>query len=236
MSQRDDDLVQLLRESFEENAALAPEADLTDPVLRRGRRVRARRRTAGIVVGAAAVAAGVVLGVTLTPGAPQDAGPIAPAPTPPSASVTASSPTPPVTPPSPPVSSAPPAPSGPPRLVRYNGQGIRVTTPGEVNKLHGTSRAFRDFVAAELPPGSPGCGPGSITIRAWRSDGFAVGDVFDCPGGAAAIFGAPHGRWRLLIASQALWSCHALRTWSVPSAIAGHQCEGPTGVRPYHHQ
>lgn len=236
MNQREDDLVQLLRSSFEENAALAPEADLTGRVVRRGRRVRARRRAAGAVVGAAAVTAGVVLAVTLAPGAPQGTGPIAPAPTP-TVSLTPPSPTPPVTPPSSPsVSSAPPAPSGPPRLVRYHGQGITVTGPGGVDKLHGTSRAFRDFVAGYVPAGSPGCGSGSITIRAWRSDGFAVGDVFECPGGYAAIFGAPQGTWRELIGSQALWSCHALRTWSVPSAIAGHQCEGPTGVQPYHHR
>lgn len=247
MTEQEDDLVQLLRDAFEENAALAPEADLTGAVVRRGRRVRARRRTAVAVVGAAAVAAGVVLGVTLAPGTPHGSAPIATVPTPtPSATPSQQSTTPapptvspssrPSSPASPSASESPWPPSGPPRLVRYPGQGVTVTGPGQVDRLHGTSRAFRDFVAGYLPAGSPGCGPGAITVRAWRSDGYAVGDVFDCPGGAAAIFGAPDGRWRLLIASQALWSCHALRAWSVPSVIAGDTCEGPTGAKPYHHR
>ena len=209
MSQQDDVLERLLRDSLQENAAFAPVADLTGAVVRRGRRVRTRRRAGVAILSAAAVAAGIVLGVTLPSGGPQGNDRIAVQPT------------------------ATPSPTPAPRLVRYPGDGVRVTGPANVSRLGATDQAFRDFVVAQVPSGSPGCGHGSISVQAWSSAGFAVGSVFDCPGGNAVIWGAPDGSWRQLIGSQALWSCTALHKWSVPSSIAGDKCEGPAGPEPY---
>jgi len=208
MSQHEDTLERMLRDSLEERAAFAPTTDLAGSVLRRGRRVRTRRRAGVAVLGAAAVAAGIALGVTLPSSGPQGNDRIAVEPTTP-----------------------PPA----PRLVRYPGDGVTVTGPADVDKLHGTSPEFRAFVAGHVPDGTRCAGgSGSIMVQAWSSAGFAVGAVNDCPGGYVAIWGAPHGTWKQLVGTQALWSCKSLHTWAVPSTIAGNKCEGPTGTEPYH--
>ena len=206
MSPQEHVLERLLRESLEENAAFAPVADLTGAVVRRGRRVRTRRRAGVTVLAAAAVAAGIVLGVTLPSSGPQGNDRIAIQPTTPA-----------------------------PRLVHYPGDGVTVTGPADADKLHGTSQAFRDFVAGHVPEGtSCAGGSGSISVQAWSSAGFAKGAVNDCPGGYVAIWGAPHGTWRQLIGTQAVPSCKALAKWSVPSSIVGDTCEGPSGPQPYH--
>lgn len=206
MSQQDDVLERLLRDSLEENAAFAPVADLTGAVVRRGRRIRTRRRASVAVLGAAAVAVGIVLGVTLPSSGPQGNTRIAVQPTPPA-----------------------------PRLVHYPGDGVTVTGPADVDKLHGTSQAFRDFVAGHVPDGtSCSSGGGSISVQVWSSAGFAKGAVNDCPGGYVAIWGTPHGTWRQLIGTQAVPTCKALARWSVPSSIAGDTCDGPSGAQPYH--
>ncbi len=209
MSQQEDVLERLLRDSLEENAAFAPVADLTGAVVRRGRRIRTRRRVGATILAAAAVATGIVLGVTLPSGGPQGNDRIAIQPT---------------TPPG-------------PRLVHYPGDGVTVTGPADADQLHGTSQVFRAFVAGQVPKGtSCSSGGGSISVQAWSSAGFAKGAVNDCPGGYVAIWGTPHGTWRQLIGSQAVPTCKALNQWSVPSSIAGGTCEGPAGPQVYHQQ
>ncbi|HET8561724.1 MAG TPA: hypothetical protein VFL69_14470 [Marmoricola sp.] len=121
-----------------------------------------------------------------------------------------------------------------PRLVRYSGDGVKVSGPADAGKLRGTSRAFRSFIVARVPQGSADCGSGSITVNAWRADGFAVGDVFECPGGYRAIWGSPDGSWRELIGSQDIWSCADLRRWTVPTSIAGDKCFAHGKLEDYH--
>ena len=113
-----------------------------------------------------------------------------------------------------------------PRLVRYPGDGVTVQGPADATKLHGTSKAFRTFVLANRPQGSSDCsGGGAITVEAYRADGFAVGDVFSCPGGHRAIWGTNGGAsWRELMGSQDVWSCKNLERYQVPTSIAGDKC------------
>ena len=120
-----------------------------------------------------------------------------------------------------------------PRLVRYSGDGVKVSGPADAGKLRGTSTAFRSFIVGRVPQGSADCGKGSITVAAWRADGYAVGDVFECPGGYRAIWGAPNGTWRELIGSQDIWACADLRRWSVPTSIAGDKCVEHGKLRDY---
>ena len=127
-------------------------------------------------------------------------------------------------------------PSGtPPRLVRYPGDGVTVRSPADAAKLRGTSQAFRQFVVAQVPAGSADCtGGGSVTVAAWRADGFAVGDVFECPGGYRAIWGTNGGAsWRELIGSQDIWSCSKLQRYHVPTSIAGDKCYGNGALQDY---
>jgi hypothetical protein len=121
-----------------------------------------------------------------------------------------------------------------PRLVRYSGDGVTVQRAADADRLHGTSTEFRQFVVAHLPQGEADCGDGSITVKAWRADGFAVGDVFECPGGYRAIWGtAGSGSWRQLVGTQDVWSCSDLRRWSVPTSIAGDRCYADGGLQVY---
>lgn len=120
-----------------------------------------------------------------------------------------------------------------PRLVRYPGDGVKVSGLADADKLRGTSQAFRSFIVGQVPQGSADCGRGSITVAAWRADGYAVGDVFECPGGYRAIWGAPNGTWRELVGSQDIWSCADLRRWTVPTSIAGDKCVEHGKLRDY---
>ncbi|HEY6935081.1 MAG TPA: hypothetical protein VI452_16900 [Marmoricola sp.] len=121
-----------------------------------------------------------------------------------------------------------------PRLVRYSGDGVTVQRAADADRLHGTSPEFRRFVVAHLPQGQADCGNGSITVKAWRADGFAVGDVFECPGGYRAIWGtAGGGSWRQLVGTQDVWSCSDLHRWSVPTSIAGDKCSADGGLQEY---
>jgi hypothetical protein len=129
----------------------------------------------------------------------------------------------------------PPNSGEPPRLVRYPGDGVTVQTRADATKLTGTTRAFRQFVVANVPKGSADCSAGgSISVQAWRADGFAVGDVFECPGGYRAIWGTDGGAsWRELVGSQDIWSCRQLQRYHVPTSIAGDKCYGAGELRDY---
>lgn len=122
-----------------------------------------------------------------------------------------------------------------PRLVRYPGDGVTVQTGDDAAKLRGTTDAFKKFVVASVPKGSADCsGGGSITIQAWRADGFAVGDVFACPGGYRAIWGTNGGAsWRELVGSQDIWSCKNLERYQVPTSIAGDKCIADGRLKDY---
>jgi hypothetical protein len=121
-----------------------------------------------------------------------------------------------------------------PRLVRYGATGVTVRTAADAAKLHGTSQAFRRFIVATVPQTPSGCSQGgSVTVQAWRADGFAVGDVFAC-GGYRAIWGTDGGTsWRELIGAQDLWSCSDLRRYRVPTSIAGDKCVANGQVEDY---
>ncbi|HET8602448.1 MAG TPA: hypothetical protein VFM09_00825 [Marmoricola sp.] len=121
------------------------------------------------------------------------------------------------------------------RLVRYGSNGVTVHSAADAGKLRGTSAAFRRFVVASVPQGAADCSAGgSVTVDAWRADGFAVGDVFECPGGYRAIWGTQGGdRWHQLIGSQDVWSCTDLRRYSVPTSIAGDKCYGQGKLQDY---
>lgn len=123
----------------------------------------------------------------------------------------------------------------PPRLVRYPGDGVTVQGAADAAKLRGTTPAFRQFVVANVPQGSTDCsGGGSISVQAWRADGFAVGDVFECPGGYRAIWGTNGGAsWRQLVGSQDVWSCSKLERFKVPTSIAGDKCYGGGRLQDY---
>lgn len=171
---------------------------------------------------------------TPTPAAPQSSAASAPtSSTPAPAEPSASASTDPAVAPSSPA--VPPSSGEPPRLVRYPGDGVTVQSGADATKLAGTSRAFRQFVVASVPQGSADCTTGgSISVQAWRADGFAVGDVFECPGGYRAIWGTNGGAsWRELVGSQDVWSCAQLRRHHVPTSIAGDRCYGAGELRDY---
>jgi hypothetical protein len=170
---------------------------------------------------------------TPTPTAPQTSTSAAPATATPTPSPSGPASTDPAIAPSSPA--VPPSSGTAPRLVRYPGDGVTVQGPADAAKLTGTSKAFRDFVLAELPQGSSDCsGGGSITVEAYRGDGFAVGDVFECPGGYRAIWGTNGGSsWRELVGSQDIWSCKDLERYRVPTSIAGDKCFAKGGLRDY---
>jgi hypothetical protein len=170
---------------------------------------------------------------TLAPAAPETSATAAPTTSTPTPTPSETASTDPAVAPSSPA--VPPSTGTAPRLVRYPGDGVTVQGPGDAAKLEGTSKAFRDFVLANLPQGSPDCtGGGSITVAAYRADGFAIGDVFECPGGYRAIWGTNGGSsWRELVGSQDVWSCKDLQRYRVPTSIAGDKCFANGGLRDY---
>ncbi len=129
------------------------------------------------------------------------------------------------------------------QVVVYPDAG-RTVRSGETSRLTGTPLGFRRFVQRQLnllwqATGSEaGCrDAGYVTIKRWRSDGFAsapaVGLGQPCPGGGGhQIYVRRNGAWQApwALGGQDLLYCSDLRSFAVPWSIAGRSCYSDLGV------
>ena len=67
--------------------------------------------------------------------------------------------------------------------------------------------------------------PVGVTVKAVRTDGYAVGAVNECDGGGyVALWAIVDGDWKEIDDTLDLWDCAALTEHRVPSDIAGDTC------------
>ena len=113
-----------------------------------------------------------------------------------------------------------PAPEPEEGTIRFPGDGVRVETAADVDKLAPAPQAFRDFIAAEVARTDPQCDlPRIIHVEAVDMRGLAVGAVNEC-GGYIAVWGRDKTGWRELFGTQAPGPC--------PSDLAGFTAEDIT--------
>lgn len=176
-------------------------------VRRLGDRRRARRRSAGVAAAALAVVAVVVpFAVNARSGDGPDGGPILTDPTP--------TPT-------------------PPDVITYPGSGVEITDPADVDKLDGTSAAFKAFIAdqARRAAQSGSTCPDAahaVTVQKYSSAGYAAGGFNSC-GGYAALWVRQDGQWKEALGTQDEWRCGDLARFDVPRSFAG-ECYGPSAL------
>lgn len=176
-------------------------------VRRLGDRRRTRRRAA-VVVAAAAVVVAAVVPIAVLNGHDDAAPPITdhsggptPAPTP---------------------TAGPTTTAAPEHITTYPEPGITVVTTSDVDKLTGTSPAFKAFIADQASRAAATCPDAAhaITVTKYSSAGYAIGGVNSC-GGYAALWTQHDGTWGEGQATQDGWDCDALAYLEVPRSFAG---------------
>jgi hypothetical protein len=124
------------------------------------------------------------------------------------------------------MSSAPaPSAGGSNRVIRFGEGGeheVFIRKATDVDKLTGTSPAFKAFIADQAanltpPAGANDCDVG-VGVAIYDPAGFARGGVNAC-GGYAALWGIQDGKWKELIGTQDLWACADLRKFKVPATM-----------------
>jgi hypothetical protein len=134
--------------------------------------------------------------------------------------------------------SSPPAPARDGTLIKYHGTEARAVLPLAADRLPDAPRDFRAFVKAQLHDlwdelgHTQGCKTSPlITVRAVRTDGFALGAVNTRPrrhcetgGGYVAFWAVRHGAWKEVIGTQDVVSCSRLERFDIPSEIGVHEC------------
>ena len=128
-----------------------------------------------------------------------------------------------------PVPTRTPVPTAP-ELISYDSDGsgpVEVHTAADVDELVGAPDSFKTFVARtarRLTAGATCDGAYvGVTVRALRTDGYAVGAVNQC-GGYVALWAVVDGRWKEIEGTQDLWDCAVLARYRVPSDVAGDTC------------
>lgn len=117
-----------------------------------------------------------------------------------------------------------------PTTITFPGNGVEVTTASDVDKLTGTSDAFKAFIAETLAKAvqdSSSCPDAAhgVDVEKYDSSGFALGGVNTC-GGYAALWTIQDGTWKEALGTQDEWICGDLTRFSVPDGFAG-ECYGP---------
>lgn len=116
-----------------------------------------------------------------------------------------------------------------PTVITFPGGGVQVTSPGETDKLEGTSQEFKSFIAGvwqhEL---DQGCPTPTITVSKYSSAGYALGGVGGC-GGYVALWVGQDGHWKEALGTQDEWRCGDLSRFEVPTSFAG-ECYGPAAL------
>ena len=121
------------------------------------------------------------------------------------------------------------------RVVTYSGYGKTVNA-STTSRLTGTGDAFRGWARrllldVERHTGSECTSRPTLTVKTWRSDGYAwAPNVWTCPGGYAQLAVRRDGHWfgpRELGTQDGL-SCRDLSFYRVPSALVP-RCYTSTG-------
>ena len=117
-----------------------------------------------------------------------------------------------------------------PELMSYpdrDASGTEVRSMADARDLAGAPDSFKEFIGAtaERLVADSTCEDGyvGVTVKALRTDGYAVGAVNDC-GGYVALWALVDGDWKQIDDTQDLWDCTALTKHRVPSDIAGDSC------------
>ena len=125
-----------------------------------------------------------------------------------------------------------------------------LTVGDKEHKLPGAPAAFRRFAKDRLRSdwqqtldGRPACkGSPHLTVRALRTDGFALGDFSERPvpgcqagGGYVAFWAVRHGQWKEVIGTQDVPTCRRLEKLGFPSELGVDECYDGTDVVPYEH-
>ena len=182
-------------------------------VRRLGDRRRTRRRTTALVAASVVAVLAVGIPVALTrDGDPDGSRNITHTPS--------STPAPSVTEPTHPV-------------ITYPGEGIQVVTDADVQKLTGTTAAFRAFIAgqAQRAVAAGAACPDAfhgITVRTYSSEGYALGGYNDC-GGYIALWVDRDDVWQEGMGTQDAWDCDTLAYLNVPTSFVGGECSNEAG-------
>jgi hypothetical protein len=134
----------------------------------------------------------------------------------------------------PPVTSttSPEPPPAPPKVITFPGNGIFLTDPSQVDKLEGTSPAFKSYIAGKVravrqDTSCPDAARG-VDVTKYSTAGYAIGGVNEC-GGYAALWVDYDGVWQEGYGTQDTWDCDTLGFFGVPLSFVGGDCANESG-------
>jgi hypothetical protein len=134
-------------------------------------------------------------------------------------------------------------------VITYHGKQRDAHLPLTPQMIPGAPHSFRTFVRHELVDFwkelglSPDCKDSpQISVRALRTDGFALGSVGSypqsgCPGGGGyvAFWAIRNGEWKQVIGTQDVPTCSRLEQLGFPSELGVHDCFDGDDVVDYTH-
>jgi hypothetical protein len=134
-------------------------------------------------------------------------------------------------------------------VITYHGTQRDAHLPLTPEMIPGAPRSFRVFVRHSLVDLwkelglTPACkGSPLMSVRALRTDGFALGTVgtyqqAGCPGGGGyvAFWAVRNGEWKQVIGTQDVPNCSRLEKLGFPSELGVHDCYNGDDVVDYTH-
>ncbi|MFL6172217.1 MAG: hypothetical protein ACJ716_04925, partial [Marmoricola sp.] len=125
-----------------------------------------------------------------------------------------------------------------PAVVTFPGDGQSVNKESDAAALQGTTDEFKAFVidqvaalqadaATQSHADCPDPTVAGITVKRFAQAGYAVGSVFLCPTGYAAIWQKVDGSWKQVIATQEQFTCKDLDRLDIPHSFIEGGCYQP---------
>ncbi|RNL79053.1 hypothetical protein [Nocardioides marmorisolisilvae] len=129
-----------------------------------------------------------------------------------------------------------PAPA--PAVVTFPGNGQGVHKESDAALLQGTTDDFKEFIIAEVarlhadaektaatdPGACADANNAAVYVSKFAQAGYAVGSVFLCPTGYAAIWKKVDGTWKEVVTTQEQFTCADLDRYDIPHSFIEGDC------------
>jgi hypothetical protein len=128
-------------------------------------------------------------------------------------------------------------PDPPPAVVNFGEKGIHVISAADVDRLDGTTLAFRQFILdTALPKAKAGLAEchqadpqyfdpdkGGVWVYKFAQAGYAVGEVDDCSG-YMVLWRDVDSTWKQVVGTQEQFSCADLDRYDIPHSFIEGDC------------